>query len=367
MTEITYEKQYEPIVISKPLIDLLLKQEKASDLIALYTFYYYTGKWQKTNRTKATSSYVQKGLNWSSPRFSYAKRKLKELGLIEDYQSRDKDTKFITGHYIKVNFMWRKEKVSELTITDPISNTNSIKPRRRRKLPTMKSYPLGNMPPNALSDNNLNTLSDNKELYIDFLKKWNSCQIIIHKKLTGTIKTRIKYILKDYTKQEVFKAMENYSLIIKSNDYYFNHKWTLKDFLKRGIEKFLDEADPLNNFKDNKNQQSGKIPLEDIVNKFMKNPIWPKNYEFDKYRLGKGLVELKKFSDNLIRDRYNRSHEFFGTLAKLLKEYVVWIDENDWITDMNENIIGTGNKVFKQFIEFQENEIGIKIKSKGWK
>jgi len=109
-----------------------------------------------------------------------------------------------------------------------------------------------------------------------------------------------------------------------------------------------------------------KIPLESIVNKFIENPIWPKGYEFDKYRLGKGLVELKEFSDNLIRDRYNRSHEFFGSLSKLLKEYVVWIDEQDWI-EIKENIIGTKNKVFGLFIEAQEKELEIKIKSKGWK
>ena len=34
---------------------------------------------------------------------------------------------------------------------------------------------------------------------------------------------------------------------------------------------------------------------------------------------------------------------------------------------LNENIIGTENKVFRKFIEAQEKDIGIKIKSKGWK
>ena len=109
-----------------------------------------------------------------------------------------------------------------------------------------------------------------------------------------------------------------------------------------------------------------KILLESTVNKFIQNPIWPKGYEFDKYRLGKGLTELKEFSDNLIHDRYNRSNEYFGSLAKLLKEYVAWIDEQDWI-EIKENIIGIGNKVFRLFIEAQEKELEIKIKSKGWK
>ena len=109
-----------------------------------------------------------------------------------------------------------------------------------------------------------------------------------------------------------------------------------------------------------------KIPLEQTVNKLIKNPIWPKNYEFNKYHLGKGLEQIKNFADNLIRDPYDRCHLYFGSLHLLLKEYLSWIDENDWI-DINENIIGTENKVFRKFIEAQEKDIGIEIKSKGWK
>lgn len=109
-----------------------------------------------------------------------------------------------------------------------------------------------------------------------------------------------------------------------------------------------------------------KIPLEKIVKKLMKNPIWPKGYKFDQHKLGRGLVELRTFSDNLIRDNYNKSHQWFGTLDLLLKEYLNWIDENDWI-EINQGIIGINNGVFRKFIEFQSKEIGLQIKSKGWK
>jgi len=107
--------------------------------------------------------------------------------------------------------------------------------------------------------------------------------------------------------------------------------------------------------------------LPETAAKLMKNPIWKKNYKFTQERVARlddGLVELKEFSDNLIRDRYNRSHEYFGSLAKLLKEYIAWIEEQDWMTDMNVGVIGTKNKLFKWFIKAQEKEIGIKIKSK---
>ena len=54
---ISYDIQDEPIVIHKSIIDKFLKKDKPGDLIALYLFYYYTAKWQKTNQPKATTGY----------------------------------------------------------------------------------------------------------------------------------------------------------------------------------------------------------------------------------------------------------------------------------------------------------------------
>lgn len=112
-------------------------------------------------------------------------------------------------------------------------------------------------------------------------------------------------------------------------------------------------------------QKFQKIPFEKTVDKLLQNPKWPKG-NYDKYKLGSGIKELKEFSDNLVRDEYNKSHQYFGTLPSLLKEYIDWMYEQDWIT-INESILGVNNKVFKKFIEFQSNDIGIQIKSKGWK
>ena len=99
---IRYEYDCEPIILSKPLLDLFLKQENPADLIALYTFYYYTAKWQKTNQLKANSNYTQKGLKWGEKRFIKPKRILRKLGLIEDVFNKDTKTGKINGHYIKL-------------------------------------------------------------------------------------------------------------------------------------------------------------------------------------------------------------------------------------------------------------------------
>ena len=84
---------------------------------------------------------------------------------------------------------------------------------------------------------------DNKtNIYIVIFDYWNSKKIITHRKLTDKLKQRIKTTLDDYTKEEVCKAIDNYSDIINDDKYYFSYKWTLKDFLQRGLEKFLDDS-----------------------------------------------------------------------------------------------------------------------------
>ena len=107
----------ELIILSKQTIDKFLKYDNASDLIALYTFYYYTAKWQKTNRPKATAEYCQKGLHWGAKRFDRTKKILKqELGLIEDIIIKNKNNSRITGWYIKINYIWKKSTVKKLNL-----------------------------------------------------------------------------------------------------------------------------------------------------------------------------------------------------------------------------------------------------------
>lgn len=101
-----YNVEDEPIVLSKCLLDILLKQPNHSDLIALYTFYYYTAKWQKTNQPKAATKYTAQGMGWSVERTIRNKKRLIEIGLVEDIVSKDAGGK-VTGHFIKINFVWQ--------------------------------------------------------------------------------------------------------------------------------------------------------------------------------------------------------------------------------------------------------------------
>lgn len=55
--------------------------------------------------------------------------------------------------------------------------------------------------------------------------------------------------LRAYGRRDVCSAIHNYASVIGSPAHYFSHKWTLPDFLTRGIHTFVDEAEPLENYR----------------------------------------------------------------------------------------------------------------------
>ena len=137
-----YNLKEEPLVISKPTLDRILKSDHP-DAIALYVFYYYTAKWQGTNYAKCTSSYVMKGLKIGKVKFLNWKRVLLGLKLIEDIIAKNEKGQ-IQGNYIKVNFIhYNKSTGSE--------NHWAENP------------PVDNDTTNALSTNSINALITNRE------------------------------------------------------------------------------------------------------------------------------------------------------------------------------------------------------------
>ncbi len=90
------------------------------------------------------------------------------------------------------------------------------------------------MPQTKLKETKLNYIT------IVIFNLWNEQKIIVHKKLTDDIKLAIGRALKEHSHEELSEAIKNYAEILKGEQYYFKYSWTLKDFLKRGLEKFLD-------------------------------------------------------------------------------------------------------------------------------
>ena len=426
-----YDRSEEPIVVSKPLIDIFFnpssKQyanlKNPTDAISLYLFYYYTAKWQKTNQPKATTSYAAKGLKWTEERIRKTKKILISLDLIENIISRDEVTKSINGHYIFVKFIWSKEKAI-LHSTPPSGQTYSIA--------QTEGNALNNSNKNALNDNIKTIINDSNRFDESDLNNSSDCQENnLQKELPDKITSEVGLSsLKLIEYWSSFGQTSNHdtsypynknclqlvkllSSLLKGTfarnkqfdinwlkeqnfpDSWFKQAWTfqeLSDALLQASKYALEGYPPQSNkkyykslsdiiynprkqisllFAARKNPPQPiniipKLKLEKWVEVLKKKPIWPRGYKFDDFRLDRGLIELKTFADNLINDFYNKSRKYYGCLELVMNEYVAWLDTQDWL-EIKESIIGTNNKVFHQFIEEQEKEIGVKIRSKGWK
>ena len=114
---------------------------------------------------------------------------------------------------------------------------------------------------NKNDKNDKNNINNINNIYNAIFEHWNSKKIIVHKKLTDKIKRKIRGALNTYSPDEIKKAIDNYSTVLTSDEYYWTYKWTLEDFLQRGVEKFLTDA-CFENYKKDKgiSQQFTKAP-----------------------------------------------------------------------------------------------------------
>jgi len=156
---VNYDRQREPIILSKIVSDIFLKQEHPGDVMALYWFYYYTAKWQRTNQPRATKPYIREALRWSEAKFIKNKRILLDLGLIQNIRKANSSTGKTEAWYIRVNFIWSMEEIKKLVSSQKMET-------EYKKPPPQKTTMMENRPPNALSTNNKNALSTNNSSYV---------------------------------------------------------------------------------------------------------------------------------------------------------------------------------------------------------
>jgi hypothetical protein len=112
-------------------------------------------------------------------------------------------------------------------------------------------------------------LEDSLDPRFEIFNYWNSKKIIVHEKMTDKMRTKIQSALKGCSAESIKKAIDNYDKVIKNPElYFFHYKWALEDFMGRGLNKFMDIAEPLENFLKNKAKQNNRQPLkssEDIA------------------------------------------------------------------------------------------------------
>lgn len=69
---------------------------------------------------------------------------------------------------------------------------------------------------------------------------WNNAGIIKHRDV-NKYRKNINHALTLYSVDEISSAINNYSLVLLNDEYYWTYRWNLKDFLLRGIDRFVPE------------------------------------------------------------------------------------------------------------------------------
>lgn len=90
--------------ITQVTYDRLMREPDGMDLVALWMFYAYTARWQKTNQARASLSYVRKGTKWCESKVQRVKNKLVDMGLLENIRKNDTEGK-VTGWFVKVRYL----------------------------------------------------------------------------------------------------------------------------------------------------------------------------------------------------------------------------------------------------------------------
>ena len=96
----------------------------------------------------------------------------------------------------------------------------------------------------VLHISNKNTLPS-KKIQSDLLltvseiyEYWNLQEIIVHRKLREDIKSEIRKVLKKYNITEIKKMIDLYTTILHGEEYFWDYKWNLVEFLQRGLRQF---------------------------------------------------------------------------------------------------------------------------------
>ena len=116
----------------------------------------------------------------------------------------------------------------------------------------------------TINKNVKNGKNDKNKTYslFDF---WNSLKIIIHKNIKGKVGNRtfkgcLEQALKDNNEETIREAIQNYKTILEGEEYFWKYRWTLGEFLIRGLDKFLTINKPFENFRIGEENQEKKEP-----------------------------------------------------------------------------------------------------------
>jgi len=121
------------IVIHPNILRKFMRHGKDfANLLALYSFYLYHAKQQKTNQPLATDEFTRKGMNWAIDRVKKTKKILKEMKLIEVVQYRK-------YYYVHLFFIYTKNRLDEIFGDNRESEASAPKKPIEKKEPQKKN------------------------------------------------------------------------------------------------------------------------------------------------------------------------------------------------------------------------------------
>lgn len=72
--------------------------------------------------------------------------------------------------------------------------------------------------------------------------------LIHHRKPTPAMRRAHATALKNHDQPDIHQAVELYATVLASSKHWFTYSWTFEEFLKRGVDKFVPEVQPLTRY-----------------------------------------------------------------------------------------------------------------------
>jgi hypothetical protein len=308
--------------------------ELRSKAVRLYWFYYKTSILQKNNPIYATNSFCEKGLGWDKKTLQKYKKILIDEGFIEVVRRRNEDGT-IKKTFIRVNYRYNRKTIEDtisklfnskfhLAENDAEINNNHIPKKRASGIQESEKRASGiqesekrasgiqesekrasitynkntSILVNKYTEKDLNTKDKNLHISSDsdkFLKEWNDQKIIVHKTLSPEAKKNLTRALSLISETDLIKSIQNYGKIVHDDKYFFDHKFTFSDFLKRGVtqtgiidkkgfQMFLDSEKPFDRFAKQKKNTDPFVSLREEFYPITTNPEYDRNNLFDKHK-----------------------------------------------------------------------------------
>jgi len=219
------------IVVNKKLAKVIGLQEAIlySELISKYLYFENDDDLDKDGYFYNTADNIKDDTTLSKFQQSKAIEKLVKLGLIE-YDVRG----LPATRYFKIT--------ENNNIIKLLSTKKDVDNKKSRKW-TTGSQIIRQLDGEKLDSNNTNY---NTNYNTKIFTHWLNQNIYKHKKNTFE-----SQILKKYSLEEILTAITNYGIIVNGEEYYWSYKWTLGDFLKRGLDRFMDLDTAKENYRAN--------------------------------------------------------------------------------------------------------------------